>query len=490
MNVLFASSEIWPLLKTGGLGDVAHSLPHALHSAGAEVRLVIPAYREVMRQLDEFRILGWLRPLRDLPGQPVRVLQARHPQFSVPLWLIDSQALFDRPGNPYVGPDGNDWPDNAERFASFSHAVAQLADNALDNDWQADIVHCNDWQTGLVCAFLDHNDSPARRIFTIHNLAYGGHFSREEFSRLKLPWAWWNAEGVEFYGGFSMLKAGLVYADAITTVSPTYAREICTPEFGNGMDGVLRARRDRLHGILNGIDTQIWNPREDKLLAAPYSIDKIEPGKRKNKAALLEAFGATATQKMLSAPLLGTVGRLAAQKGVDLLIDIIPDLLTRTNANLVVIGSGDQEYAQQIEQLAQEFPGRLMVYIGYSEKLAHLLEAGVDIFLMPSRFEPCGLNQLYSMRYGTPPVVHKTGGLADTVRNATPGNLAKNIATGFVFNRPTPRALRNAIHRALALYADKPRWRKLQQQAMRQNFNWQKSAERYLSLYRKIRQHS
>ena len=483
MKVLFASSEVWPLIKTGGLADVAHSLPHALKQEGVDVRLVIPAYREVLQQFDDLRVLGWLKPLLDKAPQPLRIVAARHPEFDMPIWLVDSQALFDRPGNPYSGEDGRDWPDNAERFASFSYAVSQVACGGLDPNWRADVVHCNDWQTGMVCAFLENQPAPPKRVFTIHNLAYGGYFSKEEFSRLQLPWEWWSEEGIEFYGGFSMLKAGLVYADVITTVSPTYAREICTPEYGNGMDGVLRAREHKLSGILNGIDMDTWDPGTDPLLEFHYTVDTIQPGKTKNKAALLEAFGRKPDTALLQAPLLGTVGRLAEQKGVDMLLEVIPDLVAKTDANLVIIGSGDEQYARRLQDLAARFPERVMVYIGYSEPLAHLLEAGADLFLMPSRFEPCGLNQLYSMRYGTPPVVHHTGGLADTVCNASPANLDRGKATGIVFKQPTARALYNAILRAIKIYRDRPKWHKLQKQAMRQSFDWKRSAQQYLALY-------
>ncbi len=489
MNVLFASSEVWPLIKTGGLGDVAYSLPHALNALGNDVRLVIPAYQAVIQQLDSIKVLGWLPPFNADHTHPLRILEARHPQFAFPLWLVDSQALFDRPGNPYSHADGGDWPDNAERFATFAYAVAQLGQGSLlkDNlntDWQADVVHCNDWQTGLVPAFLSEYPQRPKCIFTIHNLAYGGHFSKEVFSQLRLPWHWWTGEGVEFYGGFSMLKAGLTYADAITTVSPTYAKEICTPAFGYGMEGVLMARQHKLTGILNGIDTSVWNPTTDTLIEANYSAEQINPGKQKNKAALLKAFGQKPTKAMLAAPLLGMVGRLVEQKGIDLVLNILPRLLDRTNANLVVIGSGDDYYASQLETLATRFPRRVMTYIGYSEQRAHLLEAGADLFLMPSRFEPCGLNQLYSMRYGTPPIVHKTGGLADTVCHASPVNMKNGKATGFVLNQPTSSALFNAIQWALKLYAQAPLWQQLQQQAMQQNFDWQSSAEHYLDLYR------
>jgi len=485
MNVLFASSEVWPLIKTGGLGDVAYALPHALQQQGADVRLIIPAYQEVMNQFDAFKILATLTPLDASRPNPVRLIEAQHPQFDMPIWLVDSQALFDRPGNPYVQSDGHDWPDNAERFATFSHAVAQVACNVPGLSWKADAVHCNDWQTGLVPAFMSKFETRPGTVFTVHNLAYGGYFSKDEFTRLGLPWDWWTSEGVEFYGELSMLKAGLVYADAITTVSPTYAKEICTPEFGYGMEGVLTARKHKLSGILNGIDTDVWNPASDTLIEDHYSATRLVTGKRNNKRALLKAFGQKPNKAMLEAPLLGMVGRMVEQKGVDMILQIIPALLHKTDANLVLIGSGDEEYARQFEALAAAHPERVMVYIGYSEQLAHLLEAGSDMFLMPSRFEPCGLNQMYSMRYGTPPVVNKTGGLADTVCHASAANLKNDRATGFVFNQANSKALFDCVIRALKLYRNKPQWRKLQKRAMAADFDWKNSARQYMSLYHK-----
>ncbi len=485
MNILFASSEVWPLIKTGGLGDVAYALPHALQKQGAEVRLVLPAYQDVMNQLDDFKILASITPLNDQGLHPIRLLEARHPQFEMPLWLVDSQGLFDRPGNPYGQADGHDWPDNAERFATFAHAIAQIACGGMDLAWKVDAVHCNDWQTGLVPAFMSEFRRRPKTVFTVHNLAYGGYFSKDEFSRLGLPWEWWTSEGVEFYGEMSMLKAGLVYADVITTVSPTYAKEICTPEYGYGMDGVLTARKHKLSGILNGIDTEVWNPQTDHLIADQYSASKLVGGKRNNKKALLKAFGQNPNKAMLDAPLLGMVGRLVEQKGVDLILQVIPALLHKTDANFVVIGSGDADYAQQFNALAEAHPERVMVYIGYSEQMAHLLEAGSDLFLMPSRFEPCGLNQMYSMCYGTPPIVTRTGGLADTVCDASTANLNKDRATGFVCKQATSKALFDCVIRALKHYKNKTGWRKLQKRAMSSDFGWANSAQQYLKLYRK-----
>ncbi len=487
MKVLFASSEVWPLIKTGGLGDVAYSLPHALLEQGIDVRLILPAYRGVLQQLDSFKILGWLS--LNLAGKEhsVRILEVKHEKFAMPIWLVDCQQLFDRAGNPYAHEDGYDWPDNAERFSLFSQAVAKLGMDALKLNWKPDVVHSSDWQTGLVSAFLDNEVDRPKRVFTIHNLAYGGYFSHEEYNRLQLPIQWWSAEGVEFYGNFSMLKAGIIYSDVITTVSPSYAKEICTPEFGYGLEGVLSHRAYKLKGILNGIDTDAWNPQTDPLLPYHYSEKRRNPGKQKNKQALLEANGVAATKENLAAPLLGMVSRLVEQKGVDMIIEAIPQLLKSSNANFVFIGKGHPHFEAQLLQLNEQYPERVMVSIDYSEEKAHLLEAGSDMFLMPSRFEPCGLNQLYSLRYGTLPIVHRTGGLADTVVDAQFKKGSKTAlietATGFVFDEPTANELYKTIQRALTLFQQKKLWNQLQRTAMQQDFSWDKSAREYIKLY-------
>jgi starch synthase len=344
-------------------------------------------------------------------------------------------------------------------------------------------VHTHDWQTGLVSAFLASLPVRPKTVFTIHNLAYGGHFSNTDFVRLQLPSHWWSSEGAEFHGGFSMLKAGIVYADAVTTVSPTYAAEICTPEFGYGLDGLLLSRQYKLHGILNGIDTDIWNPSVDVYLPAHYSEARILPGKRRNKQALLERYLPQVDDAAMKAPLLGLVGRLVEQKGIDWMLAAIPVLLAETDARIVLLGSGQAAYEQKLERLAKLNPERVFIEIGYDEPLAHLIEAGADMFLMPSRFEPCGLNQMYSLRYGTPPIVFKTGGLADTVVDANAATLDDGSANGFVFDTPSVTAFLNTIRRALELYRQPATWRRLQQTGMRQSFDWSESAGHYLSLY-------
>lgn len=502
MKVLFIASEAYPLIKTGGLGDVAYSLPVALHETGVELRLLLPGYRALLRKLPTVQILGWL----ELQGMhrlhTVRLLQSEHPDYPFPLWILDCPALFDRPGNPYLQANGHDWPDNAERFTVLARLALELSRDSLQLGWQPDVVHAHDWQTGLVPAFLDTLPNPPRRIFTIHNMAYGGHFSHGDFIGLQLPSHWWSTEGVEFYGGFSMLKAGIVYADAVTTVSPTYAKEICTPAFGYGLDGLLLSHRHKLHGILNGIDTHVWNPATDPHLAAWYSltpaatnrphkrrtrtIHPVTAGKRRNKAALLKRLGVTEPKPHLPYPLLGMVSRLVEQKGVDLVLNAIPELLPITEARFALIGAGHGHFEQRLRELAALYPERVFIFIGYDEALAHLLEAGADMFLMPSRFEPCGLNQMYSLRYGTPPLVYHTGGLADTVIDCNETNLHQGTANGFVFYEPTTHALKETILRALDCFGQPAIWQRLQQNGMQFDFSWHGSANAYLKLYQPV----
>ncbi|MEW6120285.1 MAG: glycogen synthase GlgA [Pseudomonadota bacterium] len=483
MKILFVASEVYPLVKTGGLGDVVYSLPHALRERGADVRLLLPGYRALLRQLDQVRILDWL-DVRGAEGiVSARILETRHPDFAFPLWLVDCPPLFDRPGNPYVNASGQDWPDNAERFAVFARVAALLAQDALERDWQPQVLHAHDWQTGLVAAFLADQPTRPKTVFTIHNLAYGGYFSHSDFVRLQLPSQWWSHEGAEFHGGFSMLKAGIVYADAVTTVSPTYAREITTPEYGYGLDGLLLSRQYKLSGILNGIDTTVWNPSTDTHLPAHYSMSRINPGKRRNKLALLQRFQGMLDDAAVQTPLLGMVGRLVEQKGIDWVLAAMPVLLADTEARFAFLGSGQASYEQKLVRLAKQHPDRVFVEIGYDEPLAHLIEAGADIFLMPSRFEPCGLNQMYSLRYGTPPVVYRTGGLADTVVDTRETTLADATANGFVFDTPSVESFLDAVRRALDLYRQPTQWRRVQQAGMGRSFDWHESAGHYLSLY-------
>jgi len=499
LNILFAASEAFPFIKTGGLGDVVHSLPVALGQLDDDVRLVLPAYRDVLASVDSLKELGFW----DLPGagvtHRVRILQAHYEGLADYLYLVDVPSLFDRAGNPYVHSDGFNWPDNAERFTVFSRAVAQMAKGIPGTDWRPDVVHSHDWQTGLVPAFLSMFHPRPKTVFTIHNLAYDGHFSHDEFTRLALPPEWWSPEYAEFYGELSMLKAGMVFADQVTTVSPSYAREICTPEFGYRFEGVLQNLGDKLSGILNGIDLDIWNPDTDSHISHNYSVEKnndksskknnktnkAEPSWIKAKLANKNELLKKAELPQSKAPLLGFIGRLVEQKGVDLITTMLPELFASTDAVMIILGSGHKSYETELMTLAEKFPTRLHVHIGYSEDLAHQVESGCDLFIMPSRFEPCGLNQMYSLRYGTPPVVNFTGGLADTVTDATAMALKDKSANGFVFHDVNADALQVAIKRALLIYNKPEQWQQICETAMQQELGWESSARKYQALYEK-----
>jgi starch synthase len=482
MNLLFATSELFPLLKTGGLGDVAHSLPNALAESGVDVRVVLPAFRQAVREVQGFSVLGWVTLGS---GREVRVLEATHAELAFPVWLVDAPDCFDRDGEPYTDARGHAWHDNPARFALFAEAAAHLAMDGLDIGWRADVAHANDWQTGLLPAFLAQEPERPRTVFTIHNLAYDSQFDFGTFQHLQLPGHWWSVEIGEFYDRFSMLKAGLMMSDAITTVSPQYAREIRTQEYGYGYASIIESLADRLSGILNGIDTAVWDPQTDPHLAAHYSVDSgIRRAKDLNRRRLLESLDAPANVLDAEGPLIGFVGRLVYQKGIDLLLEAIPPLLASSDARFVVIGTGEQRLENQLQALCARHPERVFAYIGYSEPLAHLLEAGCNLFVMPSRYEPCGLNQMYSLRYGTPPVVRATGGLADTVVDADPRNIAREEANGFTFDAATADALRDALERGIAMFGKPKQWTKLIKKGMREDHSWQRSAEQYLQIYR------
>ena len=483
MKILQVLSECYPLIKTGGLADYGFSLPHALKRHGADVRVLIPGYGDVMNTIENERLIAELEFSMAGIDRRFRIFEVLPPEFGVPVWLADCPALFERSGNPYLDADGTDWPDNAERFAAFARAGALLAAGEETETWRADIVHCHDWQTGLLPGFLGDRPEAPPCVFTIHNLAYSGLFSHAEFQHLQLPEEWWDAEGVEFYDNFSMLKAGIVFADAVTTVSRSYAREILTPEYGCGMDGVLINYEDKLSGILNGIDDLIWDPAEDPYLAGHYGIDDRQAGRETNREALFAQLDWVPEEGAASGPLFGSVGRLVSQKGIDLLVTAASRVLDSHAAAFVIIGDGQHEYIEQLMELQHTYPGQVRVFIGYSEELAHLLEAAADFFVMPSRYEPCGLNQLYSMRYGTPPVVRRVGGLADTVVDATEENLEHATATGIVFEEASDEAVYAALVRAIELHNDPVHWPQIQETAMRQDYGWHNSAVQYLNLY-------
>ncbi|HTF98735.1 MAG TPA: glycogen synthase GlgA [Cellvibrio sp.] len=474
-KILFATSEVYPLLKTGGLADVSASLPRALLKLGHDVKILLPAYASVLEKATASGIK--IITQFNVEGAIVSVKQTRLPGTRLTVWLIDIPEFSEREGNPYCGPDGNDWFDNHNRFYLFAKATELIALNQVDLNWQPDIVHCNDWQTGLIPALLSLHPNHPSTIFTIHNLAYRGLFSHQAFSELNLPQGFWHHERLEFYGQMSFIKGGIAFADFITTVSPSYAREIQKPEFGNGLDGLLRYRSDALAGILNGIDCDEWNPGNDPHLATTYNRRTLG-NKIKNKAALQERMGLELSP---DTPLLGFIGRLVDQKGVDLILTQINRLLT-SNYQLVILGSGFPHYEQTLKNIAEQNPRKVAVHLGYDEGLAHQIEAGCDIFLMPSIFEPCGLNQMYSLRYGTLPIVHAVGGLRDTVFEEPPGELTDK-ANGFIFHHPEGDELFSAIERATIAYSLPDVWKRLQINAMNRDFSWQTSAKAYSDIY-------
>ena len=477
-KILFATSEAHPLIKTGGLADVASSLPRALLKRGHDIKILLPAYASVLNKAKEAGVKKVTEI--SIPGQTISLLQTRLPGSRVTVILVDIPQFSERDGNPYCGPDGSDWGDNHWRFYVFARAAEAIALNEANLDWQPDIVHCNDWQTGLIPALLaQHTNKPAS-VFTIHNLAYRGLFSYQIFAELGLPGDYWHHDKLEFYGQMSFMKGGLAFADAITTVSQSYAQEIQTPEFGCGLDGVLRARAKDLTGVLNGIDMDEWNPGADKLITHNYNRRTVGQ-KVANKIALQEQLGLPVNE---SIPMLGFIGRLVEQKGIDLILNQMSQLLAQ-DCQLVILGSGFHSYEEALKNIAKQHPHKVSVTIGYNETFAHQIEASTDIFLMPSIFEPCGLNQMYSLRYGTLPVVNAVGGLRDTV-NERPFNDIGADGNGFVFHTATPQELYLAIKRALDCYKQPDLWKKMQQNAMSQDFSWEKSAEQYEEIYQKI----
>jgi starch synthase len=484
-KILFASSEVHPLVKTGGLADVSASLPIALQQHGQDVRIVMPAYRQCLAAFPQLEKVAQVKV--DGFYLPVDILQATLPDSEVPIWFVHSPEHFDREGGPYSAPTGDDWHDNAARFALLSRVVAAIAMNEAGMDWQPGILHCNDWQTGLAPALIHDRPNRPKTIFTIHNLAYQGLYSKDVYDALDLPASLWHSDALEFYGLMSFMKGGLIFADHVTTVSPTYAKEICSYEYGYGLEGLLSYRSDNgdVTGILNGIDIDEWNPAKDELIAQTYDAKTIRL-KAKNKQALQDYFHLPAKEEPL---LIGLVSRLVPQKGVDLTIESMEALLTAdANIQLVCLGSGEDHYEHSLRVLRARFPDKVAVHIGYNEGLAHQIEAGADVFLMPSRFEPCGLNQLYSLRYGTLPIVRNTGGLADTVVDATEENRKNNTATGFKFENSTAYELEQTLNKVLELFPRPRIWRKMVLTAMMQDYSWQNSALSYQTLYDELLQ--
>ena len=482
MNILFATPECAPYVKTGGLGDVSAALPATLAALGHDVRLLMPAYRGM-------KVSGEIGDGVDLPAYgdwPSAQLVPVQVDSGVTLLLLACPGLYQRAGGPYVDASGRDYHDNASRFGLLARIAAQLGTvHSPLRGWVADVVHANDWPCGLAPLYLAQSrrlaatEPVAASVLTIHNLAFQGVFPMASADLLEVPHDWRGMAGVEFWGDLSMLKAGIQFADAITTVSPTYAQEIQTPAHGAGFDGILRDRAARLRGILNGIDTSQWDPARDALLPQRFHRDDLS-GKAACKQALQVRMGLPADR---AAMLLAVVSRLTPQKGIDLVLAVLPRLL-QAGAQLVVLGQGEPALQQALRDAAQQHPEQVAVALDFDEGLAHLIEAGADVFLMPSRFEPCGLNQMYSQVYGTPPVVAPVGGLLDSVVDASGDPVH---GTGFVMRGSDAPALQDALERAAACWREPQRWRRIQANGMARSFGWDASARAYLALYERVR---
>ncbi|RVV99612.1 glycogen synthase GlgA [Mesobaculum littorinae] len=470
IRVLSVASEIAPLVKTGGLADVTGALPHALEAVDVEMRTLVPGYPQILSACDPGPPL---MEEADLFGGPARVRPAKAGDLR--LLVLEAPHLYDRDGTIYLAPDRSDWADNADRFAALSWIAARIGAEGAEG-WQPDILHCHDWQAGLAPLYLRAMGAGDRvaSVLTVHNIAFNGCSPGERRGDLRIPdWAW-HSEGAEFWGQVSSLKAGLVYADRVTTVSPTYALELMTSEFGMGMEGVLRARRKAFCGILNGIDTDLWDPARDRDIAGRF---KTPQGKLRNRDALLAEFGLEPGD----GPLAVVVSRLTQQKGLDLLLEALPHFLDR-GGRLALLGTGDAALEEAWRQAAARYRG-VGVCIGYDEAMSHRMIAGGDAILVPSRFEPCGLTQLYGLRYGAIPVVALTGGLADTVIDANDAAQKAGVATGIQFAPVNALALSGALDRLIDLHADAAQWRRVQRNAMRHPVGWESSARQYADLY-------
>lgn len=476
MKVLHVCSELYPLLKTGGLADVMGALPFAQQQIGIDARILLPAYPAIKSGVQNTTVVA---EIDNFAGHMV----LRYGVYQgVGVYLIDAPHLYDRQGNPYHDQHYNDYVDNYKRFALLAWVGAELS-TGLDSWWRAEIIHCHDWHAGLTSAYLEHKGRPAKSVFTIHNLAYQGQFSHYHLSEIGLPETMFDINGLELHGQISYLKAGLYYSDAVTAVSPTYANEITQAEFGYGLQGLLSGlkQQGKLSGILNGVDGQIWHPKNDPYLQYHYSLTSLT-GKKKNKQALQAYFQLPQNE---SALLFVMVTRLTEQKGVDLLLESADEIIAQ-GGQLMVLGSGAPYLEQGLQQLKDQYSDNVGIKLGYDEKLSHLMVAGGDVILVPSRFEPCGLTQLYGLQYGTLPLVRATGGLTDTVVDSHSENIEQGLATGFVFQQAESQALRQCIKHAFALWHKPRSWAKVRKNAMKQDFSWQLAAQRYQQLYTKI----
>jgi starch synthase len=477
MQVLSVASEIFPLIKTGGLADVAGALPAALKPKGVDMVSLVPGYPAVMAALEDAKatlLYG------DFYGGAAAIVLGKAAGMDVA--VLDAPHLYNRPGNPYLGPDGKDWVDNARRYAALSRAASDIGEGKV-KEFVPEILHLHDWQAALAAANVRYAVQGTRKpktLLTVHNIAFQGSFGAQSFSDLGLPAHAYAVDGLEYYGGISFLKGGLACADAISTVSPTYAHEITTPEFGMGLDGLLRARRNSLHGIVNGIDTDVWNPETDKDITQPYSVKTLDK-RTANKRALEQRMELDKDDGILH----GVVSRLTWQKGLDLLAEHL-DWLVSSGARVALVGTGEAGIESAFREAAARHKGRIGISFKYDEALSHLVQAGADTMLVPSRFEPCGLTQLYGLRYGCVPVVGRTGGLADTVIDANEAALGPGVATGLQFSPITSANLQSALERAARLYANKSVWTNIQKRGMAQDVSWNRSAETYLQLYKSL----
>jgi starch synthase len=479
LKILFVVSEAVPYAKTGGLADVAGTLPYALKELGVDVKVLMPYYGQIQQ-----KNIPMAAAAEDLEGRlgedPLTFDLLAPAAGDAPFYFVARDEFFER-SQLYGTPKG-DYFDNLERFSFFCSAVPPVCQEL---GFKPDVIHCHDWQASLVPAYLKYRwmFEPAlaatKSLLTIHNLAYQGLFPKEKFPLLGLPWSVFSINGLEYYGKINLLKGGIVFADAVNTVSRGYSQEIQTPEYGYGLEGVLRHRREVLFGIVNGVNYEDWNPATDTLIAANYGPHDLK-GKARNKAALIEAF--SLDKKLAQAPILGIISRLADQKGFDLVAEVLPDLMAQ-KVLVVILGTGEEKYHELLTAEAQKYPGQLGVKIAFDNRLAHLIEAGADMFLMPSRYEPCGLNQMYSMKYGTVPVVRATGGLVDTV---TPVDPVQGAGTGFVFTEYSAEAFLEALNQAIEAYQDQKLWKKIMLNGMAQDFSWSASARAYLKLYERL----
>jgi starch synthase len=473
MQILSVTSELYPLVKTGGLADVTGALPAALKSHGIVMKTLVPGYPAVMAALEKSVIV---HDFSKLVGGTAKLLSGKAKGLDV--FVLDAPHLYNRPGNPYLGTDGKDWPDNAQRFAALSQVAADLAAGKLGS-YKADILHLHDWQSALAAVYVRYMGGP-KTIVTVHNIAFQGQFPAAYFNVLDLPPQAFAIDGVEFYGNVSFLKGGLANANAITTVSPTYATEICTSDYGMGLEGLLQSRRGVLSGIVNGIDTEVWNPETDKALAQHYSVTSL--AKRDlNKRALEKRFGLDVGDGIVH----GVVSRLTWQKGLDIFAELL-DWCVASGARLALIGTGEAGIENAVKSAASRHAGRIGVVTAYDENLSHLVQAGADTMLVPSRFEPCGLTQLYGLRYGCVPVVARTGGLADTIIDANDAALDAGVATGIQFSPVDGASLQNALARTHHLFQNKTAWKVMQSRGMVTDVSWGRSAAAYASLYKSV----